>query len=92
LAEDFVDYQKQILANAQALANGLMNRGFNLVSDGTDTHLMLLDLGSEEEGGPSGKKMEGSLDKAGITANKNTVPLIHVLRLLHPEFVLVHRQ
>jgi len=74
LADDFVDYQKQILANAQALASGLMNRGFNLVSDGTDTHLMLLNLGSEEDGGPSGKKMEGSLDLAGITANKNTVP------------------
>ncbi len=74
LADGFVDYQKQILANAQALASGLINRGFNLVSDGTDTHLMLLDLGSEEEGGPSGKKMEGSLDLAGITANKNTVP------------------
>jgi len=74
LADGFVDYQKQILANAQALASGLMNRGFNLVSDGTDTHLMLLDLGSEEDGGPSGKKMEGSLDLAGITANKNTVP------------------
>ena len=51
-----------------------MENGFNLVSNGTDNHLMLLNLGTEEEGGPSGKKMEGSLDLAGITANKNTVP------------------
>ncbi|MBN2018220.1 MAG: serine hydroxymethyltransferase [Candidatus Cloacimonetes bacterium] len=74
LQDDFKTYQKQILANAQALAKGLIKRGFNLVSNGTDNHLMLLNLGTEEEGGPSGKKMEGSLDLAGITANKNTVP------------------
>jgi len=48
--------------------------GLKLVSGGTDNHLMLVNLGTEEEGGPSGKKMEESLDIAGITVNKNTVP------------------
>jgi glycine hydroxymethyltransferase len=74
LSDDFIQYQKQILANAQALAQALMDEGFNLVSDGTDTHLMLIDLGDADSGGPSGKKMEKALDNAGITANKNTVP------------------
>jgi glycine hydroxymethyltransferase len=74
LSDDFKVYQKQVIANATALSNELQNLGFNIVSGGTDTHLMLLNLGTEEEGGPSGKKMEGCLDKAGITANKNTVP------------------
>ncbi|NLK49947.1 MAG: serine hydroxymethyltransferase [Candidatus Cloacimonetes bacterium] len=74
LQPEFMQYQKNVIANAQALASSLMDEGFKLVSGGTDTHLMLLDLGSEEEGGPSGKKMEGSLDIAGITVNKNTVP------------------
>ena len=45
-----------------------------MVSGGTDTHKMLINLGTEEEGGPSGKKMEEVLDVAGITVNKNTVP------------------
>jgi len=70
----FKAYQQHVIDNAQALAHALMDEGFKLVSGGTDTHLMLVDLGSEEEGGPSGKKMEESLDLAGITANKNTVP------------------
>ena len=74
LAPEFKEYQKQIIKNADQLAKSLNEQGFNLVSDGTDTHLMLINLGTEEEGGPSGKKMEGCLDKAGITANKNTVP------------------
>lgn len=74
LSDDFIQYQKQILANAQALAQALMDEGFNLVSDGTDTHLMLIDLGDADSGGPSGKEMEKALDNAGITANKNTVP------------------
>jgi glycine hydroxymethyltransferase len=74
LQPEFKIYQKQIVANATALAKALNENGFNLVSGGTDTHLMLLNLGTEEEGGPSGKKLEGCLDKAGITANKNTVP------------------
>jgi len=74
LTPEFKEYQKQVVANANALATALNDKGFNLVSGGTDNHLMLLNMGTEEEGGPSGKKMEGSLDKAGITANKNTVP------------------
>ncbi|MCK4654584.1 MAG: serine hydroxymethyltransferase, partial [Candidatus Cloacimonetes bacterium] len=74
LTPEFNEYQKQIIKNAETLAKSLSEKGFNIVSGGTDTHLMLINLGSEEEGGPSGKKMEGCLDKAGITANKNTVP------------------
>ncbi|NQV19305.1 MAG: serine hydroxymethyltransferase [Armatimonadetes bacterium] len=74
LTSEFKNYQKQIIKNAETLANSLSEKGFNIVSGGTDTHLMLINLGTEEEGGPSGKKMEGCLDKAGITANKNTVP------------------
>ncbi|MFO7895618.1 MAG: serine hydroxymethyltransferase [Candidatus Cloacimonadales bacterium] len=74
LSEEFVVYQKQVIANAEALAKALMERGFDLVSNGTDNHLILLNLGGKDSGNPSGKKMEGALDKAGITANKNTVP------------------
>ncbi len=74
LQPEFKTYQKQVLDNAQALAAALMEQGMKLVSGGTDTHLMLMNMGTEEEGGPSGKKMEEALDKAGITANKNTVP------------------
>lgn len=70
----FKDYQQKVVENAHALAEALMAEGFDLVSGGTDTHLMLIDLGPEDKGGPSGKKMEEALDKAGITANKNTVP------------------
>ncbi len=74
LQPEFKAYQQQVIANAQALAAALMEQGLKLVSGGTDTHLMLMNMGTEEEGGPSGKKMEEALDKAGITANKNTVP------------------
>ncbi len=70
----FKAYQQQVLDNAQALSSALSQAGFKLVSGGTDTHLMLVNMGTEDEGGPSGKKMEEALDKAGITANKNTVP------------------
>ncbi len=74
LQDDFKTYQKQIILNAKALAKALKDNGFRLVADGTDTHLILIDLGTKDSGGPSGKKMEGALDNAGITANKNTVP------------------
>lgn len=74
LSDEFKEYQKQVVKNANALAEALIAEGFNLVSGGTDNHLMLMNLGTKEDGGPSGKKMEGALDKAGITANKNTVP------------------
>jgi glycine hydroxymethyltransferase len=74
LQPEFKVYQQQVINNAQALATALQENSFNLVSGGTDTHLMLINLGTKESGGPSGKKMEEALDLAGITANKNTVP------------------
>ena len=74
LQPEFKIYQQKVVENADTLAKALVNRGFKLVSGGTDTHLMLIDLGPEIDGSPSGKKMEEALDLAGITANKNTVP------------------
>jgi glycine hydroxymethyltransferase len=71
LAPGFKEYQKQVLANAQALANGLQKRGFRIVSGGTDTHLMLVDVTSK---GITGKEAESALDEAGITVNKNAIP------------------
>ncbi len=71
LTPEFREYQKQIVRNAAALASELTGQGFRLVSGGTDNHLMLLDLREEEY---TGKDAEEALDKAGITANKNTVP------------------
>jgi glycine hydroxymethyltransferase len=67
----FVEYQKQILSNAQALARSLTGHGFRLVSGGTDNHLMLVDVFSK---GVTGKTAEASLGKAGITVNKNAIP------------------
>jgi len=67
----FRDYQRQIIANAKALADGLLRRGFRLLSGGTDNHLMMLDLRGTEL---TGKLAEETLDKARITVNKNTVP------------------
>jgi glycine hydroxymethyltransferase len=64
-------YQKQTVANAAALAAALIGEGFRLVSGGTDTHLMLVDVFAK---GLTGKVAEKALDKAGITANKNTIP------------------
>ena len=71
LSDDFKDYQKQILVNAQALANGLMKRGITIVSGGTDNHLMLVDL---QNLGLTGKQAEKMLDEVHITCNKNTIP------------------
>lgn len=71
LGEDFKAYQKQIVANAAALAGALMENGLRLVSGGTDNHLMLIDVG---EKGKTGKEVEAALDLAGITVNKNTIP------------------
>jgi len=71
LQPDFKDYQKQIIANAQAMARGLMDRGYDLISGGTDTHLLLVDLSRT---GLTGKDAEEALGKAGITVNKNTIP------------------
>jgi glycine hydroxymethyltransferase len=67
----FRDYQQRIVKNARALASKLIARGWNLVSGGTDTHLILMDLRSTDL---TGKVAEGALDRAGITVNKNTVP------------------
>lgn len=71
LTPEFKEYGKNIIDNAQALANGLLNRGLSIVSGGTDNHLMLLDLRPQ---GLTGKAIEKLLDEAHITANKNTVP------------------
>ena len=71
LTPEFKEYQNQILKNAKALAEELINRGFNLVSNGTDNHLMLVDLTNK---GITGKDAESLLDEVGITVNKNTIP------------------
>jgi len=68
---EFRDYQAQIVANAKRLAAGLIDKGYNLVSGGTDNHLMLVDLRNK---GITGKDAETALDASGITVNKNTVP------------------
>jgi glycine hydroxymethyltransferase len=71
LRPEFGDYSGRVIANAQALGEGLAERGFTLVSGGTDNHLLLVDLRSK---GVTGKVAEKSLERAGITVNKNTVP------------------
>jgi glycine hydroxymethyltransferase len=67
----FVEYQEQTVANARALAQSLMDEGFRIVSGGTDTHVMLLDVFSK---GLRGKEAEKALDAARITVNKNAIP------------------
>ena len=71
LSDEFKQYQEQIVKNAQALANTLIEKGFTIVSGGTDNHLMLVDLRSKNL---TGKVAEKALDDIGITANKNTIP------------------
>ena len=71
LTDDFKQYQKNIIDNAQALCKGLMDRGIRIVSGGTDNHLMLMDLTPFDL---TGKAVEKMLDEAHITANKNTIP------------------
>jgi len=71
LTDEFKDYQKQVLKNATALCEGLMKRGINVVSNGTDNHLMLVDLTAYDI---SGKDLEKRLDAVHITCNKNTIP------------------
>jgi len=68
---EFVEYQKQVVANARALAESLMGAGFRVVSGGTDTHVMLIDVFSK---GVRGKDAEAALDRARITVNKNAIP------------------
>jgi glycine hydroxymethyltransferase len=71
LAPEWKAYQKQIVANAAALAKALQGEGWRLVSGGTDNHLMLVDVFAK---GITGKVAEKALDRAGITVNKNTIP------------------
>jgi glycine hydroxymethyltransferase len=67
----FKEYQKQIVRNARALADGMKRNSFRLVSGGTDNHLMMVDVGAR---GVTGKDCQIALDEAGITVNKNTIP------------------
>ncbi len=71
LTDEFKEYQKQIIKNAECLAKALKEEGFNIVSNGTDNHLMLLDLRNMNL---TGKEFEHMLDEVHITANKNTIP------------------
>jgi glycine hydroxymethyltransferase len=71
LQPPFIQYSKQVIRNAQALADALMKRGFNIISGGTDNHLMLVDLRNKNV---TGKEAQEALDLAGITVNKNAVP------------------
>lgn len=68
---EFTEYQKQIIKNAKALADGLKSRGINMVSGGTDNHLILVDLRSFDQ---TGKEVEKHLDEVNITCNKNAIP------------------
>lgn len=72
LSEDFKSYGKQIISNAQAMAKAFVSRGYNLISNGTDNHLMLIDLRNKNI---TGKKAQETLDRAHITVNRNSVPL-----------------
>jgi glycine hydroxymethyltransferase len=71
LSPGFKRYQEQVIANARTLAQGLLDRGYKIVSGGTDTHLMLVNLTNK---GITGKEADAALDAAGIIVNKNAVP------------------
>ena len=71
LTDDFKSYGKQIIANSQAMAKSFVDRGYQLISGGTDNHLMLIDLRNKNI---TGKKAQETLDLAHITLNKNAVP------------------
>lgn len=71
LSQDFKSYGQQVISNAQAMAKAFVNLGYNLISNGTDNHLMLIDLRNKNL---TGKKAQETLDKAHITLNKNAVP------------------
>lgn len=71
LSDEFTSYGKQIIANAQAMAKAFVAKGYDLISNGTDNHLMLIDLRNKNL---TGKKAQETLDKAHITLNKNAVP------------------
>lgn len=74
LTPQFKRYQGQVVKNARALAEGMMDKGYKIVSGGTDNHLMLVDLTNK---GITGREAEEALDKAGITVNKNGIPFDH---------------
>src|SRR5690554_1134890 len=71
LEDDFKTYQEQVIKNAKALAEGLVENGFRLVSGGTDNHLILIDVRTK---GLTGKKAEALLNDIGVATNKNTIP------------------
>jgi glycine hydroxymethyltransferase len=71
LSDEFDDYTKQVVKNAQSMSDALIQKGYDIVSGGTDNHLMLIDLRNK---GVTGKQAEIALDSAGITCNKNAVP------------------
>lgn len=71
LTDEFTQYAKQVKSNAQAMAKAFTNRGYNIISNGTDNHLMLIDLRNKNL---TGKKAQETLDRAHITLNKNAVP------------------
>ena len=71
LSPEFKEYQKKVVANAKALSDALIKRGFDIVSGGTDNHIVLLDLRSKNV---TGKDAEKLLDEAHITVNKNSIP------------------
>jgi glycine hydroxymethyltransferase len=71
LTDEFTSYAKQVIVNAQAMAKAFVDKGYQLISNGTDNHLMLIDLRNKNI---SGKKAEQALVKADITLNKNMVP------------------
>ena len=71
MSQDFIDYQQQVVRNADVLATELNRRGFRVVSGGTDNHLMLIDLNSKHI---TGKEAEHLLEDAGLTVNKNAIP------------------
>jgi glycine hydroxymethyltransferase len=71
LQPEFKEYQRQIVKNARALARALQDRGFELVSGGTDNHLILVDLRNR---GVTGREAETVLDSVGVTVNKNAIP------------------
>jgi glycine hydroxymethyltransferase len=68
---EFLAYQKQVLANAQTLSEGMVRNGYRVVSGGTDTHVLMVDVFSK---GVRGKEAESALDHARITVNKNAIP------------------
>lgn len=71
LSPEFITYQKNIITNTSALANGLLNRNVNLISGGSDNHLLIIDLRNTSK---TGKELEHQLDEVNITVNKNTIP------------------